>query len=292
MIPLAGFVQITAHDLCPAQARLPPLIWSAFTAFNQVHSIWRWYRRAELYRNPDNFSQLLAGHAINRIFGDVFILRVAAQCLLIATRILQCVQQQASLYREGERFIDALSGRFPAPVSVFWTKEQKSGWLSPSTVHWWKITSGNLWNRIARIAFCALHFGKKAFTLSMLIMDAADAFYLSPSTRNEGIHEGFVNVIKWLNTIVDQKEELLAGISQNREIIEKIIDKSPFTYTQLHDTVARALGNAEGIHHHVDKIAAFGNGIILDFGKRALNGGMVVAGLANYRPEALGCVVN
>lgn len=287
MTPVAELVRSTAHDLTPSPLQLPPFVWSVFTAVNQVHGLWRWYRRAQLYTNPNNFAQLLAGHAVNLIFGDSLLLKIAAQSLLIATRMLECSQQQASLCREGKRLLEAMKGHYPKPVEMSWIDRQPNSWVSPSSAFGWKVTYLNIRNRITRVALIALNLCKKAFTFSMSLMDAIDAFYLSPATSNEGINESFVNIIKWLDTIVENKESLLQGLKDNKSIIEKILKGSPFQYDQLENAVAKTLEKTEAIHHHAKKIQSFGNGIIIDFGKRALNGGMVVAGLADYRPAVL-----
>lgn len=287
MTHIVDLVNSTALDLTPGQLRLPPLLWSAFTAINRVHGLWRWYRREKLYSNPNNFSQLLAGHAVNLVFGETLLLKVAAQSLLIATRILECTQRQRELYMDLRHLLEAIKGRFPAPIDQTWIKQQPGMWISPSSAFGWRIMIISARNRISRIGAISLNVCKKVFVLSMAIMDATDAFYLSPATHNEGINEGFINVIKWLDAIVDQKETLLQGLNENRELVERILKNSPFSFDQLQQTIAKALEKTEAIHTRVKKINSFGNGLIVDFGKRAINGGMVVAGLADFRPLAL-----
>jgi len=275
MTTLTALVQTTTYDMTPSTSRLSPAMWRAFSALNQVHGIWRWIRRIELYRNPDNFAQLLAGHAVNFALGDVTLLRIAAQCLLISTRILTCVQQQAVLHRSGKRLIAACKGHYPLPIQESW---------DTAPIKTWKTAFTPLWNRIKRVALCTLNLLKQTFLLSMSLMDAMDTFCLSPYTRNEGINEGFVNAFKWLNTIVDNKEELLAGIVKNRSIIERILEKSPFTYTQLCDAVTNALEKTELVSIKAKKISSVGNGILVDIGKRMASGAMIIIGLADYRP--------
>ncbi|MEI8366632.1 MAG: hypothetical protein WCF65_09485 [Parachlamydiaceae bacterium] len=278
MTSLTALVQTTTYDMTPPAARLSPVVWTAFSVLNKVHGVWRWFRRIELYRNPDNLGQLLAGHLVNFAIGDVTLLRIAAQCLLISTRVLECVQQQGVLCCSGRHLLATIKGHYPSPTEVHWDVQVGTGL---------QMTLMPVWSRIKRIACSTFDFLKQIFKLSMNMMDAIDTFCLSPYTRNEGIDEGFVNVMKWLDTLVENKEELLAGIVGNRMIFERILTKSPFTYNQLRDGVANALEKTELIAVKARKITAFGNGMLIDIGKKVTGGTMVMMGLADCRPAIL-----
>lgn len=287
MSAVTTLVQTTTRDLTPSNFKLPPTAWSAFVALNRVHGLWRWYRRIELYRNPNNLSQLIAGHAVNFLIGDSLLVRVAAQCVLISTRILECVEQQASLCREGKRWVESVKGHYPLPVIDEWEHKNTSCWCSPSSMAWWKSASSTLFNRIKRVFWCTLNLVWKTFKLSMKVMDAVDVFTLSPETRNEGVNEFFVNSMKCLDTLVEKKEKLLQSLIDNRTIITRILKGSPITYDQLLGAVERTLNKTELVHEKAQKISKFGNGIVIDFGKRALNGAFVASGLSQYRPSFL-----
>lgn len=287
MTPLVAFAQTTTYEFTPPSQRLPPFLWTGFTALNQIHGAWRWYRRIELYRNPDNLAQLLGGHIVNLVIGDMVLLRIAAQCLLISTRILECAQQQTALCLAGKRWMTAVKGHYPKPCRHSWNREHHSLWTSPSSKGSWQRQSAVFWDRIQRIVVCTAAIFIHLFKLSMKIMDAIDAFCLSPHTRNEGINEGIVNGMKWLDSLVENKEELLAGITANQAVIEKILRNSPITYTQLHQGVAKTLEKTEVAYHSAKKVSDFSNGILIELGKRILNGGMVMIGLSSYRPLVL-----
>jgi hypothetical protein len=286
MTPLT-FAQTATYDLTPSSSRLPPFFWTAFIAINQIHGIWRWYRRIELYRHPDNFTQLLAGHITHLVLSDLLILRIAAQCLLITTRILECAEQQTRLYQCGQQWMSVFKGHYPLPLRTSWNQPHDTVWLSPSSSHWLKHSSCTLWENAKRITSCTAMIFIHLFTLSMRIMDAIDAFSLSPHTRYEGINEGFVNAMKCLNRLSENKEELLDGMTNNRLLIERLLNGSSITYHQLHSTATKALEKTEQVYRQAKKVSDFGNGILVSFGKRIVNGGMVVIGLAHYRPTAL-----
>lgn len=287
MTPLISFAQTATYDLSPPASRLPPFVWTAFTAINKLHGVWRWYRRAELYSNPDNFAQLLAGHAVNIIVGDTLILRIAAQCLLIATRILECVQQQAALINAGQSWLSAVKGHYAPKAKISWKELSPHPFLSPSTDYWLRSTGQSISYKVGRIARSTIILFVEAFTLSMKIMDAVDAFCLSPQTRNEGLNEGFINTIKWLDALTENKEELLNGLEDNRAIIEKIVSGSPLTYETIHSGVEKTLDRTEKIQKRAKQAASFSNGLLVEMGKKIASGGMVLAGLADYRPTFL-----
>lgn len=284
MTPLVTFTQTLTYELTPQSHRLPPFLWTTFTIINKVHSIWRWYRRIDLYRNPENLAHLLAGHFVNLTIGDKLLIRIAAQCLLIATRILECSQQQIAVYRSGKRWIEALKGHYPKTYRNSWNQKHQNLLTSPSSSFQLSTSSQILWDRIKRIVRCTLVIFIHLFKLSMCLMDTIDAFSLNPQTYSEGINESLINMIKWLNCLVENKHELLNGISSNQEIIEKILKESSITYMQLHSSVIKTLEKTEATYLKAKKVSQFSNGILIDLGKRILNGSMIVIGLSQYRP--------
>ncbi|MBA3284778.1 MAG: hypothetical protein H0U27_06935, partial [Nitrosopumilus sp.] len=99
-------------------------------------------------------------------------------------------------------------------------------------------------------------------------------------THNDGINEFAVNAMKWMDKLVENREELLAGITTNKEIIERILIKSPITYTQLHTSVAKTLEKSEAVYVKAKAISNFGNGALVHLGKRMLTGVMIVVGIS------------
>ena len=287
MNPLITFAQSATYDLTPQSMRLPSFVWTAFTALNKVHGIWRWYRRAELYTNPNNFSQLIAGHALNIVLGDTLIVKVAAQCLLISTRVLECVQQQSALVNSSRCWWSAVKGDYSPKRQKSWKTLEPHPFLSPSTQLWFRSIGQSITDRIERIARCTLSLFVEAFTLSMKIMDAVDVLSLSPYTKNEGLNEGLINAIKWLDTLTENREALLEGLLENKEIIEKVLAGSTLNYEMLFNGVKNTLDKTESIHKQTHKITSLGNGLIVDIGKRIASGSMVALGLSDYRPAIL-----
>jgi hypothetical protein len=279
MTPLIAFAQTSTYELTPPSHRLPPLLWTGFTALNKVHGLWRWYRRVDLYTQPNTLSQLLAGHVVNFAIGDKLLLRVAAQCLLISTRVLDCSRQQVKLCDAAQQWIWAVKGHYPKPNRQKWHKQPNHAWSSPSSTHWIKIQWKAFVNRIQRVIECTAMVFFQCFKLSMRIMDAIDVFSLSPYTSNEGVNELFVNAMKWMDNIVENNEELLNGLEANKPMIEKILYNSPITYIQLHTTVSNALEKTESVYNKAKAISHFGDGILMELGSRMIHGCRIILGI-------------
>lgn len=288
MLPPITFVGLTANELTPAPMRLPPVAWSAFALFGRVHSAWRWFRHAELYGNPRNFTHLLAGHIVDYVVGDRFFVRMAAHSLMVATRLLECAQAQAAVHQSGQELMHALLGRYPLLIKEEWpTARTETFGLSPSTVAWWRTSPRSAMARASRIGLCALKLAVRTFELSMRIADAVDAFYLPPDAHSHSVAACFVHAAKLVDALAENKEELLEGLADNKALIGRIIEHSPFTYEQLYQAASSALGKVETACYYSDKVSDFTGNTTAAFGKRVLNGGMVVAGLGDYRPAWL-----
>lgn len=286
LTPLLTLVQTTSYDFTPNKFRLPPIVWTTFTALNKVHGLWRWYRRAELYSKPEHLGSLIAGHLVNWAIGNHLIVRLAAQSLLVATRILDCSQQQARLCRAGRRWTNAVKGQYPAPVYVNWDTTTTSTWLSPSTVYWWRRMGVTIWERICRIALCTFDLFKKAFRLSMNIMDVIDAFCWSPAAKNDAVCESFVNIGKWMTAIVNNKDELLEGLEKNREIIERILKGAPLTYEKLYTAVKGGIIKVVVFQNAMQKISSVGKSTLIRRGKRLINKAVIKIKIAGLRRKA------
>jgi len=280
-----SFVQIAAYELAPGNMRMPPMLWSAFSVASQIHGVWRWARRAELYSNPDNFAQLLAGHVVNFVIGDMMLIRVAAQALLVATRLLGCVQQQTALMEQGQRWMDAVSGHYPKPIKVSWDRSGVNPCCSPSFTHYCKVTAVTIKERIIRIASETFVLFVEAFKLSMKMMDTIDTLSLNPAQRYDGVTESFVNITKLLDSLIANKEELMEGLNGNKGTIIRLLQGSPISYEQLHSAVEKTLEQTENVQSVFKKGRKLTGDFFIDGTKRLVNDTMIISGLSNLLPN-------
>lgn len=216
MIDVSTLVSQTSNELAKQSVQIPTPLLSAFTLFHRVHKVWRSYRRAKIYTNPNNFLSLTAGHIVNYTIGDKLLVRISAVCVLIAKRILSVVSQIEKFQTSYVNLTYALKGQFPSKVKYDTLKP-------PSIKSEILYRKKKMINRIKRIAISLFVLLKEAFKLSMKMMDAIEAFYLSPSTRNEEIQEIFVNSTKILDKLEKNRTKLSEGLEKNQELIGKIL---------------------------------------------------------------------
>lgn len=247
---VASLVQSTASELSQPKVQLPNPVMMAFKAVHRVHRMWRWVRMGKIYSNPDNFLKLAAGHGLNFAFGDSVLLRISAVSVLIATRIFECVEQHGKLEKAWGKVVDSFKNRHPWPIKIKWETRASNRWISPSSVTWWRYHAADICHRTQRVALSLWNLCKQIFILSMRIMDATETFSLSPSTRNEGINQLFVNGTKWVDRLSENKDLLLKGLQANEAVIEKILKgiHSPLTSQQLIDAAAFSLNKVQQVH--------------------------------------------
>jgi hypothetical protein len=273
-------VHTTVRTLTPTSITVPGPLWGVFSVILKVSSLWRWYRKAEIYTNPKNFQQLVAGHVVNFAFGGSVVLRVAAQCILIAHRILSCVEQIGNVAGSYRSWVNAITGGSLTNKKVKWDKgtEESSSCCSPSSTQWWKSVFNNTIDRIKAIAVTTFTMFKELFVLSMTFMDAIESFSMSPETRNESINEIFVNGTEFLDKMEKQQDLLVDCLYENKNTVTSILKGigSSFTAEQLIDGASKGLETAKT----VNRVVNVGN----DFIKRAISGFYTGIGQTESKP--------
>lgn len=290
---IINLVDTTAKSATPDTAQIPGVVQVLFTPLHYVHRLWRWYRKAEIYSNPENFVGLLGGHLLNFFAGDSVVLRVAAQCVFIATRILECIQQKIVICHAYKKLKEACQGTFAYHPPCQWIKETNislsESLVSASTLNWIRLTAKTLSGRIQRIALCILRLLKEIFILSMRVMDAIESFSLSPTTRNDSLNELFVNGTRSLDILVENKQSLLSGLKDNKEVISSILQglNPQYNVNDLIAGVSKTMKVVETVHSGVKAINSFCGGAVV----KAFNHGtyhfLCGVGLSEFAPSSL-----
>lgn len=281
MIPVVNVVHSSAESLMPADTKIPGCAWGFFSAIHKVHRVWRWYTKAKIYSNPDNFYKLVGGHVLNLTMGDNVLLRIAAQCVLIVTRILKCVNQMVALTKAYHNWIDAIKGNY----THYHSMKKISPIYENSTKGCLSATFGAIIERVKRIAIATFHLLKCLFKLSMCFMDAIESFSLSPTTRNESINELFVNSTSFIDDLVKNQRRLLDCLEDNHNLVSQILEGigSPMKVNVLTDALSKSLAAAET----VQTVANAGGGIIKKTAKNAIFGAAAMIGMAKHLPLSL-----
>jgi hypothetical protein len=239
--PILNTVQVSTWDLSEKSHKLPTPLWSFFTAMHKIHSVWRWYRKVDIYRNPDNFHKLLGGHLLTYVAGDSKWLRIAAHCVLVATRILACVDQVSLLYKTYLNLLKVIKDeqfRYEE-----WSFAPSSSLLSPST----RFAIHSYWNnqcdRIKKVVAATLMLFRELFKLSMKLMDAAESFTLNPTTQRESVNELFVNLTSTVDSLVNNQDGLCLRLKENENTINSFLTTlgSSYTVKSLVDAVESSI---------------------------------------------------
>jgi hypothetical protein len=247
------FVQNATYVFTPETSRVPRSLWTVFVVFNKIHATWRWYRRYNLYTQQQSMAQLFAGHVVDNIISETHFLRIAAQSLLIATRILECVKAQEDFCNNYGAWKRGLTGNYTISRPVRWRTEPV-GPFSASTVSQMEHFGARAKERVVRVASTTSQLAKSMFFLSMKVMDTLDAINWTPEARRDAVVESFVNIGIWLDTAVNNKETLLDGLERNKRLIEHILTMTPVSYSQLHSGVSSALRNTERVHNVYQRV--------------------------------------
>lgn len=284
----ASIVNNTSLACAPSGSRLGgTLLWSAFSVLNKVHQVWWWYRRKEVYSNPDNFLKLAAGQTINWFAGNNIFIRIAAQTVLISTRILECIEEQVALCKEMELLWQGVAGTDALlPPKVKWIKSHKSNFLSPSTRMYWRRMGVQCAARLWRVGKCTLLIIRRLFILSMRTMDAIGAFSYNAATKHEAVGEFFVNCSKWVNLLISNKKMMMTALTNNRAIIASVLKSvnSPITAQQLINGVRRAVEATEKVNEKVQGVSQVVGMVAKDLFQRSMFGLFQTFGLASYVP--------
>lgn len=289
MVNPINVVKVTTVSLTSSEFQLSGFLAHCFRIIQFIHRIWYWFRRFDLYKNPDNFLKLAAGHTLNWVVGDRALIRIAAQAVLIGTRVLENVKEQSALVKESKNFWGVVTDHYSVSIRIKYEEFESNKWLSLKTRYKWKIRIRVLTRKIVKIAVASFQIFKRLFVLSMKTMDAASAFsYGNPHLRQESLNEFFINGSKCMEELIQNKEWLINSLKKNRGVIDTLLKNSfsIFTVDQLIGTIEKGLNVTERVHSGVETSSRVVGVVGKDFVKRAAFGIFQAAGLTDLMPNS------
>lgn len=288
MVNPINVVKVTTVSLTSSEFQLSGFLSYCFRIIHFIHRIWYWCRRFDLYKNPDNFLKLAAGHTLNWVAGDRALIRIAAQAVLIGTRVIENVKEQSALVRESKNFWRTVTDHYSISMRIKYEEFEPNKWISPKTRCKWKIRIRILIRKIVKISVASFHIFKRLFVLSMRTMDAASAFsYGNPHLRQESLNEFFINGSKCMEELIQNREWLVNSLKKKRGVIDTLLKNSfsIFTVDQLISTIEKGLDVTERVHSGIETsskaVGVFGK----DLFKRATFGVFQAAGLTDLMPH-------
>ncbi|MCB1135842.1 MAG: hypothetical protein KDK78_06215, partial [Chlamydiia bacterium] len=240
----------------------PVLFDRIFYLFHQVHRLWCWNRQIQYATGSAvTFKQLVAGYVTQLVIGDRLVLKVAAQSVLIAKRIVETAEHQVAFCKAGRRALDALCARHVLVVPSISTpnllQNPLCAFLSPSTVAWLGFGAHNILYYFGDVLHSFLELGFAAFRLSMSLMDLTLASTLSVNSQSEAVQEFYINTARLMQDLAENRELLKASMDEYRPIIEKLLKQcdSRYTFEDLTYAVDRTAEGSGKAYEVVSKVA-------------------------------------
>jgi len=284
LTPIVNVVHSTTKSYLPKDVQAPGLLWSFCSILHKIHRVWRWYKKAEIYnfeKNPNNFYSLLAGHILNLTSNSL--VRVAAQCVLIASNILKCVSKTVAVAKAYHKWVYSFTGNTPLKRSA----KKTESIYDEKTQDDFTIFMQTVGERIKRIAIATFNLFKAMFKLSMTFMDAHESFCLNPEKiRSDTVIEVFINGADFIDNMVKNQQRLLDCMETHERLIKRIltgIGSRNVTYDSLKDTVEKTLSATST----VQKVANAGGGVAKNILQHGVWGAAAIVGLEKHLPKSL-----
>lgn len=284
-VSAAVAVDSMASSMASPGVALPGPASIIYSVLHKVRSVWYYYRKKEIYANPNNFGSLAAGGVVTWLANSNVVFRVAAQGILIAHRVMAVVDQQIAVIDACKELSNAGAGHYPLYERCKWKKDSTSSLLSPSTAHWIKSTWRIVADWVSRVFFALITVLVEIFVLSMRALDAAEAFSLDPRAQLDGQIEIGVNLKETLKSLSTNGDRLLTTLKEQRPAMTKMFStiSLPITVDTLISTVENTLPRVKAVEGAVKA----GDGVLGEMVKSAAIGTLSMVGLAHLTPDCL-----
>lgn len=255
----------------------------AFKGLTLTHWIWWFFRKKNVYVNPQNFLPLAAGHLLNMTVGEGWI-RTGAKLLLIATRLDECREKTLELMEAGKKLSNCLiKKRYLLQLEPKWSKKGQSSLQSPHFRNSWYIFTNNTYFTMHRIYICAKRVFVRFAELGMHTWDAYDAL----TVGNDALPEVFINGFRWMDKLSNNKDYFLEKMKTHKPLIEKILISmhSPLKFDEIiagMDVTLKTTAVVSKIYH---KVCQKTGETFVDFGKRSLLGLFATFNKAQWIPD-------
>lgn len=289
-------IQNLMFEIVPISNVLPKTLWNGFSVIHGMHRTWRLYRQAEKYTDSSNLFTIFADQGIGVIIRSNNALQFGAQCLMVLRCISDCADGYKEVCRIYQKFLDVLYNQYPRLEEEPWPKNVESKWISPPTLYRLKATLINNVRHVQRIAKGVFKLIEKFFILSMLMLEAADAFSSSSAKGEEASVEVVSNIKKLKTQFNDNTELLLEKLKQNRALIEQLLNLCSVKQTEednqsdidtLINWIEALLKKPNVISEGLTDVDKAGTDLIARTGKDLLFSAANVLGVTDYLPDSL-----
>lgn len=210
--------------LTPVAVELPGVFSKAISAINTIHRVWRYFKKAKVMTHPVSFSMYIMGCSISALAGDSRNLKIAAQAVLIALRIVNCVEHYLSLQIYYNDLCNELSGRAIVPLEANWKKPGKYQVLSPSSRNNLDTQLITLWHRTKRVACLIAQIVSHLFEMSLCMLDASGAFTIDNEHCSDNVNLIIFNGVEIWNKLTTDIGFLAEQLEEYQEVIDPLLE--------------------------------------------------------------------
>lgn len=217
-----------------AMESLPKVVTTFYSVIHRVHSLWRRYRKASLYANPDTLLKMIGGHFLYMIVHNKKVedyIGVAAQCILLVERITACIKSLIELQKAYKFLKKAWKTEIPLQLREPYRLNMFPYVLSATTEMKYFSYIDKLKLRVRALAYMCFLLIKEVFLLSMRTLDAVEAFHVTPERRAEATRELFVNggalcsLLKGKEESEDYQDQLVCLLKNHQDILDNIFSQ-------------------------------------------------------------------
>ncbi len=177
-------------------------------------------------------------------------LRVAAQVMMIAVRIVDLGKYKAKLYVSCLELHHSLVGTYPLRIRVRIPRTDQSTllrFLGPDTYIFVMRKKEAFLLYVSRVGRCVLTFFKDLGQVAMCYVAVVEAFSLSAAVGDEAVKHVFFNSTKLLDEMSENRQHIHAELLRHKGLIERILVGigSPCSADTLISTVGSSLNVAQ-----------------------------------------------
>ncbi len=194
----------------------------------------------------------LGGATLNFAAGDNRGIKIAAQTVLVALRVVECVENYAKLQIHYNALVEEIKGYAIAPLKPSWKQWGKPIILTPAAFQTLQDASALKCYRFKRIVYLCCMVAFHIFDLSMCVYDASQAMNLDNDFINDNINEIFLNGIDLWNKLTSDLPYLALKLHENTLVIDSLlqnISRSPIKTSHLIKVCRGVAAIREKVHN-------------------------------------------
>lgn len=229
------------QEMTPASFVLPVGLSKCYSLIHYVRCSWRYSRWWKKNVETDSILKIAVDHGLSHFLEKTKAVQLGAQCIYILKCLNDCVNENIKLYRVYKKLCGVARGHFFKVNEEPWEKN------IPSESLWYSIARAVIsavkktFIYIKMLAYRIYKVVKTLFRLSLLTLDASEAFSTDPVNCRATVHKVISDRAKIIEELSGNAELLVEKLKKNHALIQKIL-----THGNIGGTAQQLIGFIEG----------------------------------------------